>query len=272
MIDAQAVRALFEARIQELQDTFDDARQGFETGPLKLASLQSVAELLHIQSLAEFEDFAAKLFYSCALGASNILDVAPKIVVATEAEVDTLIYSAKRENYLSWLPYPETLGRAENYLVDGNPFSRLKYRDVELTFFANAMVVRNAIAHSSPHSAQLFERLAKQRRYPHTRPADFLLSTRSGSTEMELLFAGLRLTAEALCEPDHRHADALLNPERSFGGDARAPVGDFRCTVCGTERLGHSGGKLGPCATCGRGEPCSVCARPVGSATWQRDV
>lgn len=274
-MSAPAVLSAFHADLASLRTTSQDAELAFKKGALKLESYHSVVELLHIQAMAKFEAFVSDLFYTCALGTSGLDDVVPVLRVTTNAEVDLLVYAEgrRKEKYLTWLPYTDTLGRAESYLVGGNPFTRLKYRPVELESLADAMTVRNAIAHSSPHSITQLAKLASAKKYPHIRPAEYLLSTRGAATEASLLFASLRLMAEGLAAPDHSAANALLNPERSFSGDAAdTPAGDFQCTTCATLRTAHPGGKLGECVTCGRGAPCPHCGRAQGAVQWRRMI
>lgn len=270
---APTILSGFLEQLIALQATSSDAEAAFTKSALQLDSHQSVVELLHIQVLAKFEAFVAELFYDCVLGSSGLADVVPILSLSTSDEVDLMVYAEgrRKEKYLTWLPFHQTLGRAETYLAEGNPFTRLKYRPVELEVLGDAMTVRNAIAHSSPHSHAQFVKLATARSYPSARPADYLLSTRGTATEAVLLFAALRLIAEALAAVDHQTANALLNPERPFSGDAPGtPPGLYECASCATQKIGHTGGKLGPCPKCGRGSPCTHCGRAQGAAQWRR--
>lgn len=263
----------FRAEVADLRSTAEDAATAFNGAHLTLASYQSVVELVHLQLIGRFEAFVEDLFFACALGESGLPDGAPVVALGSREHVELMVYSdgRRREKYLTWLPFTDTIARAESYLQGGEPFVRLKYRPTELSQLAAATTVRNAIAHNSPHSAAELSKLAQSRSYPCARPADYLLSLRGGASEGQLFLAQLQLIADAITATDAATADSMLDPERTFSADARSsPPGDYECTICGGRRTGHTGGKLGACETCGKGDRCPECGKTSAPPEWRR--
>jgi hypothetical protein len=270
---ASATLANFVGQISALRATLLDADGAFNGRNLQVDSYYSVLELVHLQLVSLFETYLEDLFYDCALGNSGIGAAASVIPTATIEDVNMLVYSggSRRQKFLSWLPYEETAERASVYLEPDAPFSRLLYRPVEKRAIKDAIIVRNAVAHASGHAIEQFQALARERRYPHVRPANYLVSTRAGATESALFFATFELIAEALAESTVVGADRLLNPERPFTGTEQAPAGDYECDACGYARPGHPGGKLGHCTSCGHGQSCPTCGGRRASS-WRRSL
>jgi hypothetical protein len=58
--------------------------------------------------------------------------------------------------FMNWLPFTNTEKRANLYLRDGRPFTELDNGDKSQ--LRTITVIRNAIAHKSPHALSEFER------------------------------------------------------------------------------------------------------------------
>jgi hypothetical protein len=93
----------------------------------------------------------------------------------TTAVADEVVFAGQR--YIDWVPYFKTTDRAKIYFKDGKPFSTLtKFQDTMLTELHQ---VRNALAHRSDHSLDVFTRkvVGSTPLLPHERkPAGFLRS------------------------------------------------------------------------------------------------
>lgn len=268
---ASDVTASFLSRTVRLKSTLQDAGNAFQSRHLHVDSYHSVVELGHLQLVALFETFLEGLFYECMLGRSGIADVNEKISLDVPSDVDLIVYSEgrKKQKYLSWLPYDETLDRANAYLERGQPFSRLKYRTAELTTLKEALTVRNAVAHTSGHAGELFKQLAEEKRYTSRRPADYLVSTRSGTDEASLFISYFEIIAQALAETSETTANAKLTPERPFRHTDKPPSGQYECVECRHQKAHVEGVKLGRCPYCSHAQACPHCGNDK-VVEWRR--
>ena len=116
---------------------------------------------LVMNAVTAFENYLEELFYSIMSGKSSFhKDVRPivrSISKLSEKDIRSLVLGDNR--YINWLPYDLTEKRSLAYLVEGNPFRKLKGQDkVSLTKIAR---IRNVIAHSSPFSEESFQNLTR---------------------------------------------------------------------------------------------------------------
>ncbi|MGE3796012.1 MAG: hypothetical protein AB7I38_19095 [Dehalococcoidia bacterium] len=256
-----------------LKGTLYDAEAAFKGKHLRLGSYHSVVELAHLQAVSLFEAFIEDLFFECMLGTSGLRDVQSHLPLATRADVELAIFAEgrRRQKYLSWLPYDDTLERAGAYLVGAQPFARLQYRLTEIHAIRDAVIIRNAVAHSSGHALSQLLELARSRSYQISRPADFLLSTRGGPSEALIGLSMLELIAMGLADPSEAAADARLNPEREFDPRGKVPAGNFKCASCGHLKRAAYGDRLGNCASCSQPALCSTCGNDSTSPSrWRR--
>lgn len=266
----------YSTKIAGLKGILQDSENAYSRQHLQVASYHSVVELAHLQAVSLFETFLEELFIDCMLGSSGQPGVAGALAPTSRAEVELMIYAEgrRRQKYLSWLPFGETLDRATAYLVDGQPFSRLKYRPTELGAMTEAVTVRNAVAHASGHAFEQLKSLATGRSYQVSRPADYLLSTRSGDSEVMLNLTMLDLIANGLASASETVADTILNAEKIFSDSEKSPPGNYVCQSCTIAVKSQSAvGQLGNCSSCaGPPSTCSSCGRRQGrhSTQWRR--
>lgn len=266
-----------------LSDTLDALTDGInglkatvfdaEAANVKPQTLQNLVELSVLRASSLVEEFLRDLFYRSMLGQSDQYGVAPILSVASEEEVDLIVYSfgSRREKFLDWIPYEYTLDRAAALLVNGLPFTRITNRPVERRALLELGALRNAVAHPSDHAQKKFLELAQQRRYPVSRPGEYLLSTRGGEEEVLLLLTRLEVTCRGLASPTDVNADAILEPEDPFRPDQRCLPGRYECTGCGAEKILSSELVVGPCPSCSTVSECHACGRRTAtSPAWRR--
>ena len=163
---------------------------------------------LVINAVTAFENYLEKLFYSIMVGNSSFhRDVRPvvrSISKLSEKDVRSLVLGDNR--YINWLPYDLTVQRSIAYLVEGNPFKRLKGQDKEsLTKIAK---IRNVIAHGSPFSEESFKKMIGDATLPprERTPIGYLRSVYRTSPTM-IQFQSL--TGEII-----RMSNKLISPEQ----------------------------------------------------------
>lgn len=255
--------------IDGLKATISDARGA----PILLETLQTVVELSVLRAFSIVEVFLQDLFYEAVLGTSNQSGVKPVMSLGSEAEVELLLYrfGSRRERYLDWLPFGQTLERARALLVDAAPFSWIEYRRVELRALNELSILRNAIAHPSDYAYERFVHLANEKTYPSGRPGEYLLSARGGELEVLLMLTRIELTATGLAAQDVATADNILEPEEPFFLQQRCPPGLYYCEGCGGQRELQVEQVIGRCDVCGSVSVCPGCHRRTErSPNWRR--
>jgi hypothetical protein len=264
-VSAKDLMTAFQARVNELIKTSEEAERALGKKTLSSASRDSVVELVHLRATSLMEAFVEDLFFELVLGLSGVAGVVPALTFPTADTARSILVAPGR--FPSWLDFEETRVRADP-LINENPFSRLQYRAVEKKLLNESTIVRNAIAHDSGTAKSKFEALAKGRAYVARRPADYLLSQRGGQAEGTLALLGMVLIAKALTANSDADAEAFLNPPRLFTSDERIDAGRFECEACSTV-LNHPGSqKLGICPTCAPTLRCATC-KNTRSSSWR---
>jgi hypothetical protein len=264
------------AALKDLSDSIDSLKETIRDATavgVAKNTLDNVVELATLRTHSLLEAFLQELFYLCLLDDPSVPSKGSLIPVSNRDEADLLLLSSgsKTEKYLSWLPLGDLVQRAELYLAPGHPFERLKYRDVEKRSVKELLIVRNSVAHPSDYAHQQFLDLAMQRKYPATRAADFLLSTRGGATEVMLLMTRAVIIARGLLATTDLAADAILEQESHFQASQKSPAGDYECVRCKSVTNLPIAGSIGPCPACETLTPCPHCGRtPSASSTWRR--
>lgn len=243
--------------------------EAFQKG-LSPGALEQVVSLGLVRAAGYFESFLESLFFECMEGRHADPGVSPIIKVSSRAEAEIVVYSARRERYLDWLPWDKIKDRADAYLVNSRPFDRLEYRDVEKRALESLSIVRNAIAHPGAHAEERFLEHTKNIKLPSASPGSFLLLPRAGKSEYEHMLLRLRSIALSLAESDDDYAQ-WLEPAATVGAGQRAPAGTYECVDCGSRQELTERVKLPACPTCPTGGPCETCGRAAGSKTrWRR--
>ena len=163
---------------------------------------------LVINAVTSFENYLEKLFFLIMSGKSSfhkdVRPIARSITKLSKKDIRSLVVGENR--YINWLPYDLTEKRSLAYLVEGNPFRKLKGQDkVSLTKIAK---IRNVIAHSSPFSEESFQKLISDATLPprERTPIGYLRSVYRTSPTM-IQFQSL--TGEII-----RMSNKLISPEQ----------------------------------------------------------
>lgn len=257
--------------IDDLKATIQDA----QTAGVSRLTLANVVELATLRTHSLLEAFLEEIFYLALLKDASVPSNGAVVEVRSREEAELLVLSSgtRREKYLSWLPLDRTLDIAQSYLRDGHTFERLRYRNTEKRAIAELVTVRNAIAHPSDYAFEQFVELAKQKSYPSTRAADYLLSTRGGAFEVLLLMTQAEVLARGLLAPTDTAAALVLQPEADFQATQNAPAGNYECLRCAVLISLPNRGKPGPCPNCETVSACIHCGNvPAAKSKWRRLV
>lgn len=107
-----------------------------------------------VRAIVAFEKFLEDYFLDLVTERykpkSHVIRLRAKF--ASHADAQDFILLDKK--YADWLPYKTTTKRAERFIMDGLPFTKLP--DVEKGSISDAMTVRHRIAHSSESSRKEF--------------------------------------------------------------------------------------------------------------------
>lgn len=109
----------------------------------------------------------------------------------------------QHNKYLNWLPFDRVEERARLYLKDGRPFTRISSGDKAM--ITTITIIRNAIAHKSPHALVEFERkvMGVKTLLPRERtPGGYLRSSASATppvNQFEVYIGELGRIASSLC-------------------------------------------------------------------------
>lgn len=267
---AIVLRETFHQEANELQTVLRDAGSVRARSPLAASTRDSVVELVHLRIMALFETFVEDLFYDCLAGSSGLPEVVPKVSAQDPELLRDIVSSDGKFIALSRF---SDLSKRSSMLMVASPFSRLDYRVQDRSALNEWIIVRNAVAHSSGPARQKFSELADRKRYPATRPADYLSSLLGNEREGEVAIARLRALSTALTSPSEVDADPHLLPQRDFSEKESPRSGMYLCKTCGQSKALSDGEKLGPCAQCGIPEACPTCGRAQGRNTsWVRSL
>ncbi len=163
---------------------------------------------LVINAVTSFENYLEKLFFLIMSGKSlfhnDVQPIVRSISKLSEKDIRSLVLGDNR--YINWLPYDLTVKRSSAYLVEGNPFKKLKGQDTES--LKKIVKIRNVIAHSSPFSEESFQNLISDATLPprERTPIGYLRSVYRTSPTM-IQFQSL--TGEII-----RMSNKLISPEQ----------------------------------------------------------
>ncbi len=171
-----------EGRITEL-----DAEQAYRGAFLSFHS--------HVENTLEY------LFLGLLRGrvTHRLASVKPLIHVQSDAVATKVVFGGSR--YADWLPYNHhTYDRSKIYFASGKPFTLLERPDRRA--LDHLTVLRNALAHESPHSLRRFhDEFTDGKALPpdQRRPAGYLRGFHAvGQTRFEFLTAQTARNLEAL--------------------------------------------------------------------------
>jgi hypothetical protein len=174
----------------------------FLTGHINLQDIEHSYAGLYMELFTDFEALLEDLFFGLYNGSyiSRNYTIRRKSKITPNGEIQPIVYGGK--SYVNWLPYGEhTLKRAILFFHLGEPFRQLTTAEINL--ITNYHTIRNAIAHKSPNSLNLFNRLtAALPLLPIERtPTGYLRSKPGGvgQTQFEIAAIELKLLTNKLC-------------------------------------------------------------------------
>jgi hypothetical protein len=128
----------------------------YATDRIRRRDLESVYEGLFLRAMNALESFLEGLFIEVMLGNARFPGnrVAVRVAIASRGTLWEVLLQG--DDYLDWLPYGRTEERAKTFLKNGRPFTVPS--DGDRSKLKQCMVVRNAIAHTSPFSSEQFEK------------------------------------------------------------------------------------------------------------------
>lgn len=259
---ADRVLRRFVRRAATLSRVRDSSQMAYDHGHLKQADLDHVFESTFLTAVSSFEEFFEELFISAVLGASGIDRVQPRTQFPNVAVAWDVLLANSNRGYLEWLSFEQLLARADAFLLGGRPFSRLRNRPSEARVIADAVKIRNAIAHEGGTAQARFRSLDIRHLPTHRRhPAGYLQSRVGGSrlTQHQTRLADIERVARALAALSSARAETFLNQERNYSSGERPGRGAFRCRRCGNlSRITSVSGRLPDCPSCHPG-PCLTC-------------
>ena len=216
---------------------------------------ERLLESVFLNGMTEFESFLEEMFFAAVSKKVRPGNTKPVVSLRDPKTARSLVLRP-REHYLNWLPYEQSQERADQFLRDGSPFSRLGSRPAVINRLGVAMAVRNAIAHKGGSAHTRF-RDATGRRYPS--PGQYLAAALGKSTVCDAFLADFVRFGKALCVSDVE-ALKLLGPEGPFPTGKKLEPGKYKCIDCGaTYALKHR--EAIACPVCD--PPCGAC----GAAT-----
>lgn len=167
----------FHRGLQRLDGTRLRLEASHAKGDLLKTDIETVYEALFLRAITGFELYLEQMFIDILLGKTHHHPSRACAILKTSTKLDLLKILNRGNDYLTWLPYANTEGRARLYLKNGRPFSELTNGDKSL--LADMTRIRNAIAHKSEHASKQFQQkvianlpLLKNEK----RPAGFLRS------------------------------------------------------------------------------------------------
>jgi hypothetical protein len=174
---AQELFDTFHRRLLKLERTEVKVEALFATGKLTKFDIEQIYSGLYLDVFVSFERFLEDLFVGLISGKIDTgVSARPKLQINTTALALEIMHTERK--YLDWLPYKYTKERAGHYLKDGLSFSRVDGPQERI--LEEMHRIRNALAHRSIHSLDIFDRLVAQQ-YPvapgEKRPASFLRSS-----------------------------------------------------------------------------------------------
>jgi hypothetical protein len=149
----------------------------FTVGRIRRTDLDSVYEALFLRAVTSFEVFLESLFIAILEGRAKYSKRRVQVLMSVSSREALMQILLQGDSYMDWLPFANTERRAKLYLKDGRPFCELN--DGDKSIIKTITVIRNAIAHKSPHALSEFERTVIGSRsllHYERRPAGFLRS------------------------------------------------------------------------------------------------
>jgi len=133
---------------------------------------RKIIALAFMGLVASWEGFLEDVFIRYMAGAKTVAGYSPTLKSGACKSLSKAyeVFTGKpgfdpELNYLSWTDYSRVIKRAETFFRDGKPFSDISGADIHR--IADAVIIRNRIAHASSKSKSQFKKVAL-RHFPGT--------------------------------------------------------------------------------------------------------
>src|SRR3954451_155221 len=143
-------------RLRRLEKTRLRIERLHKAKNLPRQDVERLYEGLFLSMVTGFERFLERLFFEVILDeARHTTRVLPKASFGSLRTLRDFVLAD--QGYADWLPYSTTEDRARLFLRKGRPFTEMP--GSSKGEMKRWMAIRNAIAHSSDHSRQKFQRI-----------------------------------------------------------------------------------------------------------------
>lgn len=146
----------FHRSLQRLNYTRHRMEKLHSSGRIIKTDIDSVYEALFLRAVTSFEAFLEDLFIAILAGHARYSKQRVRVLMSASSMESLMQILLQGNAFMNWLPFTNTEKRAKIYLKDGRPFTELN--DGDKSILKTITVIRNAIAHKSPHALSEFER------------------------------------------------------------------------------------------------------------------
>jgi hypothetical protein len=218
-----------------------------ENGSLDLGDLDYIVEALALHLFASFESFVNDIFLLILSEGSEMTVVRSRLRTNDPAVAREILYGDSE--VLEWSPVAVVVRRANRFLEYGQPFSRLRFRNLEPV--DNLRVIRNRIAHHGEKARATYEAKIMRGDQGFARPARWLTHVKAGRTSdnLTLLIDAISAVAEVI-STDDPDLDSLLGPPFQIDAGASVPACVLSCRACRSTESISSESKAPGCSTC----------------------
>ena len=193
----------FSKKLALLENTRTRVEALLLSGHLTAEDVEQVYAGLFIDAFTEFEGLLEDLFFGIVSGShkSGVSTTKRRVKIVPIALTQEICFEGR--TYLDWLPIEKhTTRRAERFLDNGEPFSRLT-KDEEKTI-ERLHLLRNAVAHKSDNAKNKFEAsIQALALLPQEKtPVGFLRSKPhgpTGSNQFQIGVSQLETIAQKIC-------------------------------------------------------------------------
>ena len=144
-------------KYKSLEHTRSKTEYLYSHGVIALRDKRQFYEGLFLNTHVIFESFIEDLFFGLLVNGSKTLTpskIIPRIEIGSHIIARELV-NGPQKNYISWLPYENTIKLAKIFFRSGSPFTDLG--SAEKDDLRKCHIIRNAIAHNSGYSRKKFE-------------------------------------------------------------------------------------------------------------------
>lgn len=129
----------------------------FAEGKIVRFDIEQVYSGIYVEAFVSFERFIEDLFLGYVVGKVSMPTsrVKAKMSFPSALVGEEVVFAGN--SYVDWIPFERTTDRAQIFFKDGKPFSTLTKPQKEM--LKELHRVRNALAHRSDHSIDVFTRL-----------------------------------------------------------------------------------------------------------------